>query len=271
MCRSVRQRTALASCVHLSGRQTDTTGSGPYAHRRPWQCHPASGTPTPHTVASTGSTSVSCRCHLGRPHRFSILLQFVHVSSISATPPLFYPPTHCILLLLTGSDFNFYLSWTSASTSSLLQHQSSRPTASPTHGRIPFFHVRPPCDTDLSNIKKDVPALRSRSKNKGRASPVPHKPTTRYPGHAHSHVRLHLDNNSILHHQRYLGHPFSSHPHERANACATKGKKGRKDVEGSNRAFCKEIRVHRRRNNGNVNHLYVLRREGRWERDNRTV
>ena len=75
MCRSVRQRTALASCVHLSGRQTDTTGSGPYAHRRPWQCHPASGTPTPHTVASTGSTSVSCRCHLGRPHRFSILLQ----------------------------------------------------------------------------------------------------------------------------------------------------------------------------------------------------
>ena len=106
------------------------------------------------------------------------------------------------------------LSWTSASTSSLLQHQSSRPTASPTHGRIPFFHVRPPCDTDLSNIKKDVPALRSRSKNKGRASPVPHKPTTRYPGHAHSHVRLHLDNNSILHHQRYLGQPFSSHPSE---------------------------------------------------------
>ena len=96
----------------------------------------------------------------------------------------------------------------------LLQHQSSRPTASPTHGRIPFFHVRPPCDTDLSNIKKDVPALRSRSKNKGRASPVPHKPTTRYPGHAHSHVRLHLDNNSILHHQRYLGQPFSSHPSE---------------------------------------------------------
>jgi hypothetical protein len=95
----------------------------------------------------------------------------------------------------------------------LLQHQSSRPTASPTHGRIPFFHVRPPCDTDLSNIKKDVPALRSRSKNKGRASPVPHKPTTRYPGHAHSHVRLHLDNSSILHHQRYLGQPFDSASH----------------------------------------------------------
>jgi hypothetical protein len=110
----------------------------------------------------------------------------------------------------------------------LLQHQSSRPTASPTHGRIPFFHVRPPCDTDLSNIKKDVPALRSRSKNKGRASPVPHKPTTRYPGHAHSHVRLHLDNSSILHHQRYLGQPFSSHPHEKANAFATEAKKGGK-------------------------------------------
>jgi hypothetical protein len=52
------------------------------------------------------------------------------------------------------------LSWTSASTSSLLQHQSSRPTASPTYGRILFFHVRPPCDTGLSNIKKDAPALR---------------------------------------------------------------------------------------------------------------
>ena len=55
-----------------------------------------------------------------------------------------------------------------------------------------------------------------------------HKPTTRYPGHAHSHVRLHLDNSSILHHQRYLGQPFSSHPHEKANAFATEAKKGGK-------------------------------------------
>jgi len=41
-------------------------------------------------------------------------------------------------------------------------------------------------------------------------------------------LRLHLDNNSILHHQRYLGQPFSSHPHEKANAFATEAKKGGK-------------------------------------------
>jgi hypothetical protein len=39
----------------------------------------------------------------------------------------------------------------------------------------------------------------------------------------------------------------------------------------SNLASCKEKGVHRRRNKRNVNHLYVLRREGRGERDNRTV
>ena len=108
MCRSVRQRTALASCVHLSGRQTDTTGSGPYAHIRPWQCHPASGTPTPHTVASTGSTSVSCRCHLGRPHRFSILLQLSMF--LQSRPPHHsstHIPTHCILLQVCCHEASF--------------------------------------------------------------------------------------------------------------------------------------------------------------------
>ena len=39
----------------------------------------------------------------------------------------------------------------------------------------------------------------------------------------------------------------------------------------SNLASCKEKGVHRRRNKRNVNHLYVLRREGKGETDNRTV
>ena len=39
----------------------------------------------------------------------------------------------------------------------------------------------------------------------------------------------------------------------------------------SNLASCKEKGVHRRRNKRNVNHLYFLLREGRGERDTRTV
>jgi hypothetical protein len=90
------------------------------------------------------------------------------------------------------------------------------------------FHLAP--STDLCPTASFSSSLSSEPQL-GRPTSILLQPTTSCSKFENSHVRLHLDNNSILHHQRYLGHPFSSHPHGRANACATKGKKGRKDVE----------------------------------------